>query len=79
MYELLNQTNMKTSILALFILLSSSLLFSQNTFKLGYTGAYPNYYNYPVTSIIDWNFYKEMNMNIWQGNTVKVKSYKVES
>ncbi len=49
-------------------LLFTSLLFSQsNTFKLGFTGAYPNKYNYPVFSTIDWDYYAEFKMNTWQG------------
>jgi len=49
-------------------LLFTSLLFSQSdTFRLGFTGAYPNKYNYPVFSTIDWNYYAEFKMNTWQG------------
>jgi hypothetical protein len=54
------------SITALLIVLMQ-VSYSQNDFRLGFTGAYPHYYNYPVTSGFDWDYYNELNMNTWQG------------
>jgi hypothetical protein len=59
---------MKTSkTLLLAFLLISSLLYSQtNTFKLGFTGAYPNYWD-SNTYKVDWSHYGDLNFNTWQG------------
>lgn len=46
-------------------LLFSSPVTSQNTFKLGFTGAYPNNYQYDLNKNIDWSFYDELNLNYW--------------
>ena len=52
-------------------LLITSLLYSQsNTFKLGFTGAYPNYYGPVVNNPnykVNWDWYDEFKMNTWQG------------
>ena len=37
-----------------------------NTFQLGYSGAYPSYYYLPTYNI-NWGFYHELNLNLWQG------------
>ena len=52
------------SLSILFITVSVSA--QNNTFLLGYSGTYPNIYYIPTYSI-NWSFYHEMNMNLWQG------------
>ncbi|MEO8511928.1 MAG: hypothetical protein ABI543_00080 [Ignavibacteria bacterium] len=54
--------------LLLAFLLFTSFLFSQNTFRLGFTGAYPNYSHILLNSPTynsDWNWYDEFTMNTW--------------
>lgn len=60
---------MKTikALVLVFLFISSNLFSQSNIFKLGFTGAYPNYYNYPVFSTIDWDYYDELKMNTWSG------------
>ncbi|HRF66649.1 MAG TPA: T9SS type A sorting domain-containing protein [Ignavibacteria bacterium] len=56
-----------TALLTAFLLVFTSCLYSQNDFKLGFTGAYPNYYNYTEFAKINWNYYNEFKMNTWSG------------
>ena len=39
----------------------------QKTFKLGFTGAYPQNYDYPSTSAVNWSWYGDLSMNMWSG------------
>jgi hypothetical protein len=52
-----------TALLLAFFLFTS-FLFSQNTFRLGFTGAYPDKYNFVSN---DWGWYGELKMNTWSG------------
>jgi hypothetical protein len=55
-------------VLPLAFLLFSSVLFSQiNTFRLGFSGTYPEVNTYPSSQYTDWSFYPELSMNFWQG------------
>lgn len=53
--------------LTLALLFLSTILFSQNNFKLGFTGTYPDNYSYGTTSGTNWSWYNELYMNTWQG------------
>ena len=56
-----------TALLTAFLLVLTSSLYTQNDFKLGFTGAYPQYYDYNTTKNINWQNYHDMSMNQWQG------------
>jgi|GEM_PF-6085212 len=51
----------------LILLIFISTAYSQNTFRLGFTGMYPTYYDFTNESSINWNYYHDINTNIWQG------------
>ena len=58
---------MKIPKLLLLFILTLTISYSQNnTFKLGFTGAYPNYYD-TSTRNINWSYYGELNLNTIQG------------
>ena len=57
---------MKAIVTALALLFFTSLLFSQSTFQLGFTGAYPNYFD-TATKDINWSYYSDLNLNTIQG------------
>lgn len=58
---------MKKLLFLLVIFFISFTLFSQtDTFKLGFTGAYPNYFEVN-TATINWSYYNELNLNTIQG------------
>ena len=54
-------------IVAFMLILFLHSAYSQNTFRLGFTGMYPSYYDFTNQSNINWNYYHDMNTNIWQG------------
>lgn len=56
-----------TALLTAFLLVLTSSLYTQDDFKLGFTGAYPQYYDYNTTKNINWQNYHDMGMNQWQG------------
>ncbi len=56
-----------TALLTAFLLVLTSSLYTQNDFKLGFTGAYPHNYNNPVTLQHDWGWYNDLKMNTWSG------------
>ena len=60
---------MKSLFILLLITLAFSISNSQSTFQLGFTGSYPNYYGGVgnPTYQINWSYYTDMNMNLWQG------------
>lgn len=53
-----------TALILMLIILSS--LYSQDSFKLGFTGSYPQYYDLN-TYQVNWDNYRDLNMNTWQG------------
>ena len=58
---------MKSLVTLLLITLTFSISNSQTyTFKLGFTGAYPNYFD-TTTKDINWSYYSELNLNTIQG------------
>src|SRR4030095_5422077 len=58
---------MKTIKLALLVLMWVSLSFSQQTFRLGFAGDYPEYFTYGSSQTTSWSWYPELSANIWQG------------
>ncbi|HAX47607.1 MAG TPA: hypothetical protein PK605_16015 [Ignavibacteria bacterium] len=56
-----------TALLTAFLIVLTPSLYTQNDFKLGFTGAYPNYYNYTEFAKINWNYYDAFKMNTWSG------------
>jgi len=61
-------TALSVVVFLLFFSFQISDLYSQtNSFRLGYTGMYPNRYVYDQTKNVDWGWYGEHNINTWQG------------
>lgn len=56
-----------TALLTAFLLVLNISLYSQDDFKLGFTGVYPHNYNNPVTLQHEWGWYNDLNMNAWSG------------
>jgi hypothetical protein len=69
----------KLSTLIILVSLSLSSLSQNNTFKLGYTGAYPNNWDWNNTSNANWSWYNELNLNMWAGWWVGEKRLSVLS
>ena len=59
------------TILSMLILFLQITYSQNNTFKLGFTGMYPNNFGIldpdKVTYQQNWNWYQELNLNYWQG------------
>ncbi len=65
---------LKITVLLIFCGIAAGLSFGQtNTFKLGFTGAYPdgNPIAYDFQKELNWNLYDELSMNIWQGWSIE--------
>jgi hypothetical protein len=63
---------MKTIIrITLLVLLLGANFYAQNTFKLGFTGAYPNEYAFDMNSNVNWSWYNDLKLNMWQGWWIK--------
>jgi hypothetical protein len=56
-----------TALLLAFLLLASNLYSQQNSFRLGYTGMYPDRWDYTTNSGVNWLWHNELNINTWQG------------